>query len=97
LKFLVIIDILVLAATIITLFYKISLHSMAIWGFIGILLPLNKISEDGRLLVPTIVAIVLAGLIMSSRLQLNAHTPREILMGSIAGLLITFGAMTFLF
>lgn len=97
LKFLIIIDLLVLAATIITFFYKISLHSMAVWGFIGILLPLNKISEDGRLLVPTIVSIVLAGLIMSSRLQLNAHTPREILMGSIAGLLIAFGAMAFLF
>ncbi|MEP6736251.1 MAG: phosphatase PAP2 family protein [Chryseolinea sp.] len=97
LKFLLIIDILVLAATVITVFYKISIHSMAVWGFVGILLPLNKISEDGKLLVPTIVAIVLAGVIMSARLQLNAHTPREILMGSIAGLLITLGSMTFLF
>ena len=97
LKFLIIIDILVLAATLITFFYKISIHSMAIWGFIGILVPLNKVSEDGRLFYPTIIAVALAGIIMSSRLQLNAHTPREVLVGSIAGLLITFVTMTWLF
>ena len=49
LKFLILIDVLVVVATIITLFYKVSVHAMAVWAFIGILLPLNKISEEGKL------------------------------------------------
>jgi len=97
LKFLLLIDALVLVATIITFFYKVSVHSMAIWGFIGILLPLNKISEEGMLFAPTIIVILLAGVVMAARLQLNAHTPREVMVGAIAGLLITFGGMLVLF
>lgn len=97
LKFLILIDALVLIATATTFFYKISVHSMAAWGFIGILLPLNKVSEEGRLFVPTIIAIAVAGLVMSSRLQLNAHTPREVMAGALTGLLVSFGSMLVLF
>ena len=97
LKFLIIIDLLVLIATIITFFYKVSVHSMAIWGLIGILVPLNKISEEGMLFYPTVAAIAIAGLIMTSRLQLNAHTPREVMVGAISGLLISSGSMMIMF
>ncbi len=97
LKFLIIIDILVLTATVVTVFYKISIHSMAIWGFIGILFPLNKVSEDGALLYPTILSIVLAGIIMGARLQLHAHTPREIMVGGMVGFAATFVAMVVMF
>lgn len=97
LKFLIIIDVLVIVATLVTVFYKVSVHSMAIWGLIGILLPLNKVSEDGALLFPTIVAIVLAGLVMTARLQLDAHTPREVMIGGVLGFGISFAAMIFMF
>ena len=69
LKFLVIIDGLVLVAAIVTFFYKVSVHSMGMCGMIVILLPLNKISEDGALFYPTIAVIVLAGLVMSARFK----------------------------
>ncbi|MGC3944443.1 MAG: hypothetical protein QM762_07990 [Chryseolinea sp.] len=97
LKFLVLIDVLVVVATIITFFYKVSVHAMAVWAFIGILLPLNKISEEGKLFAPTIIAILLAGVIMSARLQLNAHTPREIMVGALTGILLSVGGMMVLF
>jgi membrane-associated phospholipid phosphatase len=97
LKFLLIIDILVLIATIVTIFYKVSVHSMSIWGFIGIILPLNKVSEDGALFFPTIIAFVIAGLVMTARLQLNAHTPREVMVGSMLGFAISFTSMIVLF
>lgn len=97
LKFLIIIDVLVLLATIITIFYKISIHSMAVWAFIGILLPLNKVSEEGTLLYPTLASIVIAGLVMASRLQLHAHTPREVMIGAMTGLMASFVSMTVLF
>jgi len=97
LKFLLIIDILVLIATIVTIFYKVSVHSMSIWGFIGIILPLNRVSEDGALFFPTIIAFVIAGLVMTARLQLNAHTPREVMVGSMLGFAISFTSMIVLF
>jgi hypothetical protein len=97
LKFLIIIDLLVVIATIVTIFYKVSVHSLAWWGLIGILVPLNKVSEDGALFYPTVGAIALAGLVMAARLQLQAHTTREVMVGAIMGFGATFMAMTVLF
>lgn len=97
LKVLVIIDALVVVAAIVTFFYKVSVHSMGMCGLIGILLPLNKISEDGALFYPTIILIVLSGIVMSSRLQLNAHTPREVMMGGVLGFATSFVMMLVLF
>jgi membrane-associated phospholipid phosphatase len=88
---------LILVCALITLFYKISVHSAGVWGIIGILLPLNKASEEGTLLIPTMVAIVVAGLVMSSRLQLNAHVPREVLAGAVVGFAVGFAGMIFMF
>lgn len=96
-KFLITIDILVFIATIVTLFYKVSVHSMGIWALIGILLPLNKVSEDGALFFPTILAIVIAGLVMTARLQLNAHSPREVMVGGVLGVAIGFSCMVIMF
>ncbi len=97
LKFLIIIDALVLVGTIATFFYKVSVHGMGMCGLIGILLPLNKISEDGSLFYPTIAAIILAGVVMSARLQLNVHTPREVMVGGVLGFATSFALMFVLF
>ncbi len=97
LKFLIIIDALVLVATLTTFFYKISIHSLAAWGMLGILIPLNKVLEDNILFYPTLIIIVITGVIMSARLKLNAHTPREVMIGSVLGLLTAFAGMIILF
>jgi hypothetical protein len=96
LKFLIIIDALVLVATVATYIYKVSVHSLGICGLIGILLPLNKISEDGKLFYPTVAVIALAGVVMSARLQLNVHTPREVMIGGVLGFVTSFALMFFL-
>jgi len=92
-----IVTLLVVASAILTFFQKVSIHSLAIWGGIGILLPLNKAIEQSNLLWPTALAIVAAGAVMSSRLYLNAHTPRQILIGSLAGFAIGFFGIIILF
>jgi membrane-associated phospholipid phosphatase len=96
-NFLLIIDVLVVFSLLITFFYKASIHSVGIWGIIGILLPLNKVIEDYTIFIATLIALVLAGLVMSARLQLNAHTPREVLVGAVAGFSIGFFGMLILF
>jgi hypothetical protein len=97
LKFLLVFNALVLVSTIVTLFYKVSVHSVGIWGMIGILIPLNKISDTGILFYPTVAAIILAGIIMSARLQLNVHTLRQVTVGAVLGFATSFLAMHFLF
>jgi membrane-associated phospholipid phosphatase len=92
-----IITALVLICALVTLFYKVSIHSAGTWGLIGIILPLNKASEEGGLLIPTVVALVAAGLVMSARLQLNAHTPREVMVGALLGFAVGFVGIAILF
>jgi hypothetical protein len=96
-KLILIIDALVLIALLVTVFYKASIHSLGVWGIIGILMPLNKVVDDGSLFLPTLLAIVGAGVIMSARLKLNAHSPREVLVGSLAGFVVGFLGMLILF
>lgn len=83
-------------ATVVTFFFKISIHSLAMGGALGILMPLNKVAA-GALLYPVVGLIVLAGLVMSSRLYLQVHTLREVGYGAALGFLIGFFGMIILF
>lgn len=66
------------------IFMKISLHSMAMGCFLGLLMSTMGYSEyDLRLLF--VVAILVAGFVGSSRLYLNEHESREIYFGYLAG------------
>ncbi|MEQ9412838.1 MAG: hypothetical protein RIF39_03355 [Cyclobacteriaceae bacterium] len=97
LRLMMIVSAMVVFATIVTFFYKLSVHSLAMWGAVGMMLPMNKVSEVSSLLIPTAIVIVVAGVVMSARLALNAHTPREILIGSTSGFAIGFFGMIILF
>jgi hypothetical protein len=94
-KLMAIVALLVVVATVITFFYKVSVHSLALGGLVGILFPLLKFAPS--LLWPTAFSITVIGLVISSRLFLGAHTPRETLVGSLAGLLTGYGGMLLLF
>jgi membrane-associated phospholipid phosphatase len=96
-KLIVIIDALVILSTLITIFYKVSVHTVGLWGLLGIILPLNKITENDQLLIPTILLILVAGVVMSSRLLLNAHKPREVMIGSLVGFSTGLLGILFLF
>lgn len=96
-KLMTIVASLVVLSTILTFFYKASIHSLAAAGIIGILLPLNKAIENNALLWPTAIAFSIAGLIMSARLYLNAHTFNEVLAGAFAGFTVGFTGMLIMF
>jgi hypothetical protein len=96
LKIMLIITAMVLASALVTMFYKVSVHSVAIWGILGILVPLNQASE-GMLLYPLAAGLVIAGVVMSARLLLNAHMPREVMVGGVMGFGIGFAGMMLLF
>lgn len=87
----------VIVSTIVTIFYKVSVHSVSIWGLLGILIPLNKAAGDGAFVYATVGLLVIAGIIMSSRLLLNVHAPREVLVGGVMGFVVAFAGMMILF
>lgn len=80
---------------IINIFFKISMHTSAIGGTLGILLLMIFYSKVD-ILPLMFVAILLAGIIGTSRLILKEHIPFELLLGYVIGLLVQIGAYIFL-
>jgi len=96
-KLMAIVTALVVFSAVTTFFYKVSVHSLGASGMIGILLPLNKAIENNVLLWPTAIALLIAGLVMSARLYLNAHTFNEVIIGALAGFSVSFAGMLIMF
>lgn len=84
---------LVMLLTLITLWYKISIHAAGISGVVGFFLVFALKYPDSMAFYPLLILLMCAGLVMSARLYLNAHSPKEILAGMCAGLVICFGAL----
>lgn len=95
-KIMLIATALTLVAAVVTFFFKISVHALAMGGALGIMFPLNK-AADGELLIPAAALMVLAGVVLSARLFLQAHTLREVGYGAAAGFLVGFFGMILLF
>lgn len=85
--------ILILVLTAITFWVKISIHAAGISGVVGYFLVFGLKSPNSHALYPLLVLILAAGIVMSARLQLNAHSPKEILAGTITGLGICFNIL----
>ena len=87
------ITLIVLVISVITLFFKVSAHSAAASGLIGFLLSIALKHSQHGLLFPLVGILLLAGLVMSARLYLNAHKPNEILLGCVVGFFLSFGTI----
>lgn len=72
----------------VSLFWKISAHSVGMGGALGILLTLNMIMPDAGMSMPIAVAVVLTGAVLSARLALHAHTPEQVYAGFGCGLML---------
>lgn len=73
----------------VSLFWKVSAHSVGMGGALGLLLVLNRLMPDGSITMAIIVVIILSGAVLSARLALHAHTPAQVYTGYGAGLLLT--------
>ncbi len=67
------------------IYFKISMHSMGAGGLVGIAL-LISFSNTMLMSWPLALAVVIAGLICTSRLLLGAHKPRDIYAGLLVGI-----------
>ena len=80
----------------ISLFWKVSAHSMAMGGSLGLLLLLNRLVPEAELLSPIVFDTLVAGTVLSARLSLNAHSPAQVYAGFGSGFLLALTLALFL-
>lgn len=78
----------------ITLFWKISIHTLALGGLIGMLMAINQNTSIPNITVMLFVLFVLSGVVASARLKLNAHSPVQVYSGFVLGVFVSFASYT---
>lgn len=81
-------------ASIINLYYRISMHAVGIFGGLGVLFALQLYDNRYELFFHILSFILLGGAVSSSRLALEAHTPTEVLVGTVIGFGVSYVAIT---
>lgn len=85
----------IIAISISTLFLKISAYSASSCGLIGFIIGLGIKYPQSFLIFPLVAVLILSGMVMSSRLYVGAHKPKDILIGCIIGLSISIPSVLF--
>ena len=81
----------VIATNAITFFWKISAHAAGVAGWLGFILIFSRVYASGNtLFTPLILAVLLCGLVVWSRLFLNAHKPIESFGGFLLGFMVCY-------
>lgn len=70
--------------------FKISLHAISIGGVIGVILALSKLYNMNLILLISTLFII-AGIILTSRLKLKAHSNLEVYLGFLTGIILQYG------
>ena len=92
------------ACFIINIFFKVSLHAVGMGGLVGMVLIMMWLYSYGSFTLNLpfvgtseisinfilILSLIVAGLVGTSRLLLNAHTPKELYIGFAIGILCQF-------
>ncbi len=79
------------AGLISNIYFKISMHAMGAGGLVGVFL---IIMRDNSMLMtwPLSIALLIAGIVCTSRLIVSDHSPKEIYLGLLFGVLCQFAA-----
>jgi len=80
----------ILSAAVITFFWKISVHSMGMGGLVGLLFVISYMIPESVARYVFLASILIAGLVVSARLELQAHSPAQVYIGFVLGLFISF-------
>lgn len=78
----------------ISIFFKISMHTTAAGGMVGIMLVV-LLTSPVNLMTAFFASIILAGVIGTARLLLGQHRPPEIWLGYIAGIVVQLAAWAY--
>lgn len=86
----------VIVLSLVTLFWKMSAHMTGVGGLLAVVLVLGKIFSTFEVVYPLLLALVLSGMVATSRLYLNAHRPAEVYAGFLVGFLICWAGFTWI-
>lgn len=86
----------VVILTIITIWWKISAHAIAIAGATGIYLALLMNSEPSYFYYVVVFSFLCCGLVGSARLRLSAHSSPQVWVGFLVGFSVNFLTILFL-
>jgi hypothetical protein len=86
----------VLAIAIISLFWKISAHAISLGASLMIFILTNTIMPNEHLFYVIIGTLFISGITLASRLNLNAHTPDQIYLGYLVGIILSGIGLSFL-
>jgi len=75
---------------VITIFWKISLHGIGIGGLVGCLMGLNQQSVLDNFYLVLPLLLLTSALVLSARLKLNAHSPKQVYIGFVLGIFVSF-------
>lgn len=92
----IIISACVLATALISLFWKISAHAISLGASLMIFILINTIMPNEHIFYVIIGTLFISGITLSSRLNLNAHTPAQIYVGYIVGIILSGIGLSFL-
>jgi membrane-associated phospholipid phosphatase len=81
------------SVAVISLYWKISAHAVGISGTLGALIGIAIRYGNTELFYPILIMILIMGLVISARLHLNAHTPAQVIAGSIWGFIISLAVV----
>ncbi len=86
----------ILLVGIVSLWWKISAHSVGVGGAVGTLLAVMTTVGDPALFWPALGSVLLAGLVGSARLALHAHTLAQVLAGLGLGIVVSASVVVWL-
>lgn len=81
----------VIALFMVNIFMKVSMHTAAAGGMLGLVIVLMLISPI-NMAIPLFIALVIAGLVGTARMLLGAHNGAEIWMGYLLGIIVQIAA-----
>ena len=73
------------------IYFKISMHAMGVGGLLGIFLVVMQ-TNSMLMTWPLCMALLITGIVCTSRFLISDHSPKEIYWGLLAGLLCQFAA-----
>ncbi|MGI9542813.1 MAG: hypothetical protein ACR2MX_06105 [Cyclobacteriaceae bacterium] len=81
--------------SVITIFWKISIHSAAVSAILGFTVGVVYTGYQTELIGILCGVSIVLGLVMSARLFMNVHSPSQAWAGAAIGFVISFGAVYF--
>lgn len=86
----------VLITAFVSMFWKISAHAIALGASVMIFILTHTILPDPDFIYVILGTLFLSGLTLSSRLYLNAHSPNQVYIGYLLGILVSCIGLYFL-